>query len=65
MISAWVTIAGSMCDDHDVGGVQKRLVKATAEGEENKYIQKESPIHHSNVMLYSKEKGVASRVGYK
>lgn len=28
-------------------------------------IQIEAPIHSSNVMLYSKEKNVASRVGHK
>ena len=29
------------------------------------YFQIEAPIHSSNVMLYSKEQNVASRVGHK
>lgn len=31
----------------------------------NLFLQVEGPIHSSNLMLYSKEKNVASRVGHK
>ncbi|CAM6113923.1 unnamed protein product [Calypogeia fissa] len=40
-------------------------VKGKAEGESGQIIQIEAAIHSSNVMLYSKEKKVASRVGHK
>ena len=33
--------------------------------EKGQIVQTESPIHHSNVMLYSKEKQMRSRVGHK
>merc|ERR1712174_130133 len=36
-----------------------------SEEEKGKIILTESPIHHSNVMLYSKEKQQVSRVGHK
>ncbi len=40
-------------------------VKPRAENESGQLKTQEFPIHHSNVMLYSKEKGVRSRVGHK
>ncbi|CAL8462679.1 g2212 [Coccomyxa elongata] len=33
--------------------------------EKGQIVQTESPIHHSNVMLYSKEKQIRSRVGHR
>ncbi len=35
------------------------------EGEPGSIVERESPIHHSNAMLYSTEQKVASRIGYK
>ena len=35
------------------------------EGEPGKIEERESPIHHSNAMLYSTEQKVRSRIGYK
>ena len=52
----------------DVNLVKKALKpKTTMGGEEErgKVILTEAPIHHSNVMLYSKTKQVVSRVGHK
>ncbi|KAG2485301.1 hypothetical protein HYH03_015975 [Edaphochlamys debaryana] len=43
---------------------QKHL-KPKMENETGQIKTQEFPIHHSNVMLYSKEKGVRSRVGHK
>ncbi|KAG2441662.1 hypothetical protein HXX76_003280 [Chlamydomonas incerta] len=43
---------------------QKHL-KPKMENETGQIKTLEFPIHHSNVMLYSKEKGVRSRVGHK
>ncbi|PNG99954.1 50S ribosomal protein L24, chloroplastic [Tetrabaena socialis] len=48
----------------DVNKGQKHL-KPKAENETGQIKTQEFPIHHSNVMLYSKEKGVRSRVGHK
>ena len=42
----------------------KHMKPRTAE-EAGQIIQREAPIHHSNVMLYSKEKSVRSRVAFK
>lgn len=39
--------------------------KPQREGEAGQITQKESPVHHSNVMHYSKEKEVRSRIGFK
>mmetsp|Transcript_8865 Transcript_8865/g.54563 ORF Transcript_8865/g.54563 Transcript_8865/m.54563 type:complete len:124 (-) Transcript_8865:644-1015(-) len=39
--------------------------KPVQEGEAGQIREMEFPIHHSNVMHYSKEKQVRSRVGYK
>ncbi len=44
---------------------QVKNVKPRKEGEQGQQKKLEFPIHHSNVMLYSKEKGVRSRVGHK
>ena len=52
----------------DVNLVKKALKpKTTMGGEEErgKVILTEAPIHHSNVMLYSKTNQVVSRVGHK
>jgi large subunit ribosomal protein L24 len=40
-------------------------IKPRAENEQGSIKELEFPIHHSNVMLYSKDKGVRSRVGHK
>ncbi|CAI9088528.1 OLC1v1022869C1 [Oldenlandia corymbosa var. corymbosa] len=45
--------------------LKTKHVKSRGEDEPGKIIQIEAPIHSSNVMLYSKEKNVASRVGHK
>ncbi len=45
--------------------IKKKHVKPRKEGEVGKISQFEAPIHSSNIMLYSKENNVASRVGYK
>jgi large subunit ribosomal protein L24 len=45
--------------------IKRKHVKPTREGEVGKISQFEGPIHSSNVMLYSQEKKIASRVTYK
>ena len=45
--------------------ISVRYVKPKAEGETGQMIERESPIHHSNVMLYSKESKTRSRIGYR
>jgi large subunit ribosomal protein L24 len=46
--------------------VKKKTVQPKPGTEEKgQIVQTESPIHHSNAMLYSKEKEVRSRVGRK
>jgi large subunit ribosomal protein L24 len=45
--------------------IKKKHVKPTKEGEIGKISEFEAPIHSSNVMLYSKENKVASRIGFK
>ncbi|KAM6580409.1 large ribosomal subunit protein uL24c [Cannabis sativa] len=45
--------------------LKTKHVKSREEGEPGQIIKIEAPIHSSNVMLYSKEKEVASRVGHK
>ncbi|CAO2826065.1 unnamed protein product [Amaranthus hypochondriacus] len=45
--------------------LKTKHVKSKEEGEQGQIIKIEGPIHSSNVMLYSKEKEVASRVGHK
>ncbi|KAJ3693646.1 hypothetical protein LUZ60_009126 [Juncus effusus] len=45
--------------------LKTKHVKPTQEGESGEIIQIEGAIHSSNVMLYSKEQKVASRVGRK
>ncbi|XP_058779930.1 large ribosomal subunit protein uL24c [Vicia villosa] len=45
--------------------LKTKHVKSREEGEPGQIIQVEAPIHSSNLMLYSKEKEVASRVGHK
>ena len=44
---------------------QTKHVKPQREGEAGQITQRESPIHHSNVMHYSKAQKMRSRVGYK
>jgi large subunit ribosomal protein L24 len=39
--------------------------KPVREGEPGNISERESPIHHSNAMLYSTAEKVASRIGYK
>ncbi|KAL6544421.1 60S ribosomal protein L24 [Orobanche minor] len=45
--------------------LKTKHVKSKEEGEHGQIIKFEAPIHSSNVMLYSKEQNVASRVGHK
>lgn len=45
--------------------LKTKHVKSREEGEPGQIIKIEAPIHSSNVMLYSKEKNIASRVGHK
>ncbi|XP_022985267.1 50S ribosomal protein L24, chloroplastic [Cucurbita maxima] len=45
--------------------LKTKHVKSREEEEKGQIIKVEAPIHSSNVMLYSKEKDVASRVGHK
>ncbi|KAF2285848.1 hypothetical protein GH714_008405 [Hevea brasiliensis] len=45
--------------------LKTKHVKSREEGEPGQIIKIEAPIHSSNVMLYSKEQNVASRVGHK
>ncbi|CAI5991203.1 unnamed protein product [Closterium sp. NIES-64] len=45
--------------------IKTKHVKGKAEGEAGQIIQMEAPIHSSNVMLYSKQQKVTSRVGHK
>jgi large subunit ribosomal protein L24 len=45
--------------------IKRKHIKPTREGDVGKISQFEGPIHSSNVMLYSKENGVASRVTYQ
>ena len=42
--------------------LQTKHVKPTQEGESGRIVTKEASLHASNVMIYSKEKKVASRV---
>ncbi|KAF6163019.1 hypothetical protein GIB67_021168 [Kingdonia uniflora] len=45
--------------------LKTKHVKSREEGEPGQIIKVEAPIHSSNMMLYSKEQKVASRVGHK
>ncbi|XP_051147425.1 50S ribosomal protein L24, chloroplastic [Andrographis paniculata] len=45
--------------------LKTKHVKSKEEGEQGQIIKIEAPIHSSNVMLYSKEQDVVSRVGHK
>ncbi len=45
--------------------IKRKHVKPRKEGDVGKISQFEAPIHSSNVMLYSQDKDLASRVGYK
>ncbi|KAK9808800.1 hypothetical protein WJX72_003920 [[Myrmecia] bisecta] len=45
--------------------IKTRHVKPKVQGESGQITESESPVHHSNVMLYSTEKQVRSRIGYK
>ncbi|KAH6764220.1 Translation protein SH3-like family protein [Perilla frutescens var. hirtella] len=45
--------------------LKTKHVKSKGEEEPGQIIKIEAPIHSSNVMLYSKEKNVVSRVGHK
>ncbi|GAB4846228.1 60S ribosomal protein L24 [Ancistrocladus abbreviatus] len=45
--------------------LKTKHMKSRQEDEPGQIIKIEAPIHSSNVMLYSKEQGVASRVGHK
>jgi hypothetical protein len=44
---------------------QTKTVQPKAQGEAGMIVNTESPIHHSNVMAYSKEQSVRSRIGHK
>jgi large subunit ribosomal protein L24 len=45
--------------------IKTKHAKSKEQGEPGQIIKIEAPVHSSNVMLYSKEKNVASRVGHK
>ncbi|KAK8942274.1 hypothetical protein KSP40_PGU013717 [Platanthera guangdongensis] len=45
--------------------VKTKHMKSKEQGEPGHIMKFEAPIHSSNVMLYSKEQNVASRVGHK
>ncbi len=45
--------------------IKFKHVKPRAQGESGQILQRESPIHHSNVMLYSESQKVRSRVSYR
>ncbi|KAI3457012.1 hypothetical protein Pfo_013675 [Paulownia fortunei] len=45
--------------------LKTKHVKSKEEGEQGQIIKIEAPIHSSNVMLYSKDENVTSRVGHK
>ncbi|KAF8409464.1 hypothetical protein HHK36_005540 [Tetracentron sinense] len=45
--------------------LKTKHVKSREEGEQGQIVKVEARIHSSNVMLYSKEQNVASRVGHK
>ncbi|CAE6240568.1 unnamed protein product [Arabidopsis arenosa] len=45
--------------------LKTKHMKSKEEGEPGQIVKIEAPIHSSNVMLYSKEKDVVSRVGHK
>ncbi|KAB1215313.1 50S ribosomal protein L24, chloroplastic [Morella rubra] len=45
--------------------LKTKHVKSREEGEPGQILKIEAPIHSSNVMLYSKEQNVASRVGHQ
>lgn len=45
--------------------IHTKAIKPKSENEKGQLKQRESALHHSNVMLYSKEKQVRSRVAYK
>ncbi|XP_011097936.1 50S ribosomal protein L24, chloroplastic [Sesamum indicum] len=45
--------------------LKTKHVKSKEEGEQGQIIRIEAPLHSSNVMLYSKEQDVVSRVGHK
>ncbi|XP_078436965.1 translation protein SH3-like family protein [Wolffia australiana] len=45
--------------------LKTKHAKSREKGEPGQILQIEGPIHSSNVMLYSKEQNVASRVGHK
>lgn len=45
--------------------MMKRHVKARRDGEKGERIEKESPIHISNVMLVCPHTGKPTRIGYK
>uniref|UniRef100_A0A1D1YC49 50S ribosomal protein L24, chloroplastic n=1 Tax=Anthurium amnicola TaxID=1678845 RepID=A0A1D1YC49_9ARAE len=45
--------------------LKTKHMKSREQGEPGQIVKMEAPIHSSNVMLYSKEQNVASRVGHK
>ncbi|KAL5700227.1 60S ribosomal protein L24 [Ranunculus cassubicifolius] len=45
--------------------LKTKHMKSKEQGEPGQIVKVEGPIHSSNMMLYSKEKSVASRVGHK
>ncbi|KAF3789052.1 50S ribosomal protein L24 [Nymphaea thermarum] len=45
--------------------LKTKHMKSREEGQPGQIVKIEAPVHSSNVMLYSKEKQVASRVGHK
>jgi large subunit ribosomal protein L24 len=45
--------------------MQFKHIAPRSENEKGEIRKRESPVHHSNVMLYSTAQQVRSRVGYK
>ncbi|KAJ0961027.1 hypothetical protein J5N97_001000 [Dioscorea zingiberensis] len=45
--------------------LKTKHMKSREQGEPGQIVKIEAPIHSSNVMLYSKEQNIASRVGHK
>lgn len=45
--------------------VKTKTVQPKTQGEAGMIVSTESPIHHSNVMAFSKEQNVRSRIGHK
>lgn len=65
----WLKLMLFVTQHHKLTGLhvhlQTRHNKPKAEGESGQISENESPIHHSNVMLYSQDQKVRSKVGIR